>query len=390
MYEEFNAFERELPDHPRKSTPLPHVKPREVFERVSRPLDPDAKPWRPDYRVDQRSSGAHGAPGQQSSGVEILEAINKMQLQVEHQIKTQKLPKAEIMSFDGNPLSYYLFIRAFENSVEKCTEDYSLRLQLLIQYCTGKAKETIKCCGMMSGKGGYVKAKKLLEECFGEKYVVSNAWIEKLSERPPINQNDREALLDLADDLESCEITLTVAGRLNQINNEDKMMKILRRLPLYLRSRWQKRVQEIRADGRDPNLEILKKMIRGAAKEKNDPVFGSILDPVKDVRNKEKSRNKPPVPNKTGSFAASTTFPDTSVPVDGRVPHPSGPSESPSSRLHARFKCFLCSGGHKLEKCERFSAKSSEEKLKFVRDRKLCENCLSYTHFASGCKSPRE
>jgi len=40
--------------------------------------------------------------------------------------------------------------------------------------------------------------------------------------------------------------------------------------------------------------------------------------------------------------------------------------------------------------CEgRFSAKSSEEKLKFVRDRKLFENCLSYTHFASGCKSPR-
>ena len=42
-----------------------------------------------------------------------------------------------------------------------------------------------------------------------------------------------------------------------------------------------------------------------------------------------------------------------------------------------------------LKKCERFSAKTSEEKLKFVRDRKLCENCLSYTHFATGCKSPR-
>ena len=69
------------------------------------------------------------------------------------------------------------------------------------------------------------------------------------------------------------------AGRLSQFNNEDKMMKILRRLPLYLCSRWRKRVQEIRADGRDPNLEYLKKMIRGAAKEKNDPVFGPILDP---------------------------------------------------------------------------------------------------------------
>ena len=144
----------------------------------------------------------------------------------------------------------------------------------------GKAKETIKCCGMMSGKDGYVKAKKLLEERFGEKYVVSNAWIEKLSEGPPISQNDPEALLDLADDLESCEITLAVAGRLNEINNEDKMMKILRRVPLYLCSCWQKRVQEIRAEGRDPNLEDLKKIIRGAAKEKNDPVFGLILDPV--------------------------------------------------------------------------------------------------------------
>ena len=53
------------------------------------------------------------------------------------------------------------------------------------------------------------------------------------------------------------------------------------------------------------------------------------------------------------------------------------------------FRCFLCNVGHKLEKCEQFSAKSSEDKLKFVRDRKLCENCLSYTHFANGCKCPR-
>ena len=103
-------------------------------------------------------------------------------------------------------------------------------------------------------------------------------------------------------------------------------------------------------------------MIRGAAKEKNDLVLGSILDHVKDVRNKEKSINKPPVPKKTDSFAGSTTFPDSSVQVDGRVPHPGSPSGSFSSRLNALSKCFLCSGGHKLEKCVRFSAKASEEK----------------------------
>lgn len=143
--------------------------------------------------------------------------------------------------------------------------------------------------------------------------MVSNAWIEKLSEGPAIHLNDREALPDLADDLDNCEITPTAAGRLNQINNEDKMIKILRRVPPYLSSRWQKRVHEIRADGRDPKLEDLKKMIRGAAKEKIDPVFGSILDPAKDTRNKERSRNKPPGSKKTDSFASSTAFPDSFV-----------------------------------------------------------------------------
>lgn len=73
-----------------------------------------------------------------------------MQLQLEQQIKTQKLPKADIMSLDGNPLNYYLFMKTFEDSVEKCSEDGSLRLHLLIQYRTGKAKKTIECPGMIS------------------------------------------------------------------------------------------------------------------------------------------------------------------------------------------------------------------------------------------------
>ena len=62
MYEEFNAIEEKVPDHPRKFTPLPRVEPHEAFERSSKPLNPDAEPWRPDYRVvDRQSSGVCGA-----------------------------------------------------------------------------------------------------------------------------------------------------------------------------------------------------------------------------------------------------------------------------------------------------------------------------------------
>ena len=71
VYEEFTAVEDEVPDHPRKFTPLPNVEPRVVFEKASKLLNPDAKPWRPDYRVgDKRGSCEYGARGQKITCVQ--------------------------------------------------------------------------------------------------------------------------------------------------------------------------------------------------------------------------------------------------------------------------------------------------------------------------------
>ena len=63
--------------------------------------------------------------------------------------------KTEILTFDGNPLNYHLFMKTIENSVEKFTEDGDIRLKLLIQHCTGIAREAIKSCGMLNGMQGY-------------------------------------------------------------------------------------------------------------------------------------------------------------------------------------------------------------------------------------------
>ena len=82
---------------------------------------------------------------------------------------------------------------------------------------------------------------------------------------------DRGALQELEDDLKSCEITLKATGRLGQINNEDKLVRILERRPVFVRSRWQSCVQEIRSKGRDPNVGDVRKLIKAIAMEKNDP-----------------------------------------------------------------------------------------------------------------------
>ncbi len=48
-----------------------------------------------------------------------------------------------------------------------------------------------------------------------------------MADGPVLKSCDQEALLDLADDLENCKITLKAPGRLTQINNEDRLVKIL-------------------------------------------------------------------------------------------------------------------------------------------------------------------
>ena len=185
---------------------------------------------------------------------------------------------------------------------------------------------------------------------------MSKAWIDKLSYGPPIRLNDSEALIDLADDLENCEVTLKVSGRLDQVNNEDRMVQILQRVPPYLRSRWLKTVQEIRVCGRDPTFTDLKKLIRTAAKEKNDPVFGSILDPVfKQDRNKVKPRTR--FFSTHAVHAGSTNL---AISPKYRVGNGRGFVPVRSSvglTLMPSIKCFLCNGGHKLETCGQFRAK---------------------------------
>ena len=56
------------------------------------------------------------------------------------------------------------------------------------------------------------------------------------------------------------------------------MIETLERCHAFLESRWQAKVQEIRNEDRDPDIEDVRKLVRTAAKEENDPVFGGIMD----------------------------------------------------------------------------------------------------------------
>ncbi|KAJ8017536.1 hypothetical protein HOLleu_44990 [Holothuria leucospilota] len=207
----------------------------------------------------------------------VLEIIAEGHKNQRRLLEAIQLPTGEVMKFDGDPLQYWIFKRAFDNTVDSSMLDDSAKLTRLLHYCVGKAKGVIQGCSVMEPSKGYRTAKRLLQDRFGEKHIIAEAWVNKIVGGSSISPQDNSALREFADDLKSCKETLNAMGYTAEINTQTTLLKIAERLPYYLRSRWVRRAREIRKKGgKVPNIEDLTEFVDDAAEEANDPVYGRL------------------------------------------------------------------------------------------------------------------
>jgi len=113
----------------------------------------------------------------------------------------------------------------FEANVERDTVDS--RLARLMQYCTGKARQVIAGCAIMTPDEGYTRVKMLLKTRFGDEYTISEAWIDKITNGPSLKPVETEALQNLADDLANCYDTLKALGCLVEVSNQKMLARII-------------------------------------------------------------------------------------------------------------------------------------------------------------------
>ena len=146
-------------------------------------------------------------------------------------INIMQLPKAELMTFSGDPLDFWMFMRSFDNSIGSAALDDSAKLNRLFQYCKGEALKVIKCCAVMSPSEGYARARVLLKERFGDDYKISEMWVRKVTEGPVIKYGEGRRLQEMADDLRSCKETSGAMNKLEEIDTRRSMVKIVERVP---------------------------------------------------------------------------------------------------------------------------------------------------------------
>ena len=179
------------------------------------------------------------------------------------------------MSFDGDPVKYWTFIRVFENVVDKETIGDGAKLAWLLQYCTGPARKLIQCCAVKETSEGYHLARKLLQSLFGNAYDISDAWISKIVGYPAVTNN--KGLLEFSDELRICCETLLTMDKLGELNNRQSLPKIIEKLPFDLRS-WLNKVHHLKfIEMRLPAIDAVLVSVSVAAECANDPVFGKLL-----------------------------------------------------------------------------------------------------------------
>ena len=77
--------------------------------------------------------------------------------------------------FNGDPMMYHSFMNSFDTNVDSMNVNDSYKLNRLIELCEGKARTVITSCMLGPPAEGYKTARKLLQERFGDDYVISES-----------------------------------------------------------------------------------------------------------------------------------------------------------------------------------------------------------------------
>ncbi|XP_068734645.1 uncharacterized protein [Montipora capricornis] len=274
---------------------------------------------------------------QQNRIVELL-AVN--------QNKTE-LPQPRVLIFDGNPVDYRSFIRAFENLIQSRTCSSTERLYSLGQYTTGDVKELIKSCHHLPPDVGYQEARKLLKK--------------------------------------SCKNAPAGSQYASKFDQPGNIQKLIFKLPFNTRERWRRRADDIMERQLRPvEFNDLVAFMDREARIATNPVFGNISGNAQPFFNsRERKPSQPPVGFRS-SKPKTTTF-ATQVKTNQSMNSEKNPCADLASSDVPSIVCIFYQQNHALEDCHLLRWKPYQERIKFLSAKRLCFRCLSEKHVARLC-----
>ncbi|XP_019633454.1 PREDICTED: uncharacterized protein LOC109476879 [Branchiostoma belcheri] len=320
-------------------------------------LNPEAASFTSTSRRDREKQNSP-TPEEFLQGL-VNQQAEVTKLMMEHN-KKSSLPTRAIISFEGDPLSYTQFIKAFKHAIEDKTQDPEDRLHYLGQYTRGEARELVTSCVLMDPEEGFKEAKRLLEERYGTPFKVSRAYAEEAKRWSEIKHDDKPALRKFSLFLTKCLNAMKGDQYLQELDHYTNIALLVGKLPYRLKERWRRKSHDIQRQGR-----VKFKDLVDFVKQEEQVSSNDMFD---DKSAKESFKRNPGTryqrDRAKGSSLAVTTEPNQN-----------------------RAFCQFCnSESHGLTVCKKLGGKPYKERLDYVKQKGLCYGCLSGTnHLAKEC-----
>ena len=304
-----------------------------------------------------------------------------------------RLPKPEILTFDGDSKRYKIFMASFLTNVSKMLgDDEEMKLTLLLQHCKGKAHDLIEDCVMLPPSQGYSKALEKLEKRFGQSHQIARSYIDGVTTGSVIKQHNVEAIVQLADDMEKCQTVLSALHFTSDLNAIDTLRSIIRRLPDSIRLKWVERSIKIADEGRDATFADLTKFMVERAR-----VYSSIhgkdfaedkTASTKPRQQQDSGHGKPHQRKRNVTTLATAVSSESSTAGQSEATTSCAATSAsvPQTSDTKRPVCLQCEKiGHYLPRCTKFKRLSLEDKRAAVKKLNLCFCCLRPGHGSADC-----
>ena len=206
-------------------------------------------------------------------------------------LRENRLPKPKIMSFDGDPKRFKMFMASFQSNVDEMLDegDDKLKLSLLLDQCTGEAFELIEECVMLRPELGYRTAMEKLEKRFGKNHLIARSYIDGVTKGGPIKPNDVKALIKLSDDMRKCQNVLSELRFASDLDSTGTIESIMDRLPESLQNQWVKRSNKVLNEGREPTFRDLTVFVEERADDYNSK-YGQYIAEKRSTSSKQKQQ----------------------------------------------------------------------------------------------------
>ena len=305
----------------------------------------------PEYEEDRRNvtplvTHWH-APAGQSTSIPILTS------------QDYPPPRPVIPNFDGDPLTYWPFVRSFEAHLATKMSSNSAKLVYLLQHCSTRIRQNLEHLAR-DAESGYGLAMDSLYNDYGQPHIVAHHCEQKLLAAPRLKTKDPKGLKTLSVLMDKCVAMLRDVQDTANLNSLGTIRRIIEKLPEQTQKDWAKwSYHEFKTTGRQARFEELVRFVQDEAAEANS-LYGQVV-----YGNLKQSLH---VGQRGATILNTTAIPDF-TPKTGSL------------------TCPFCDGKHELSACSRFKKLRRYKRIAFLMKQGRCFQYLDAGYTSRDCKS---